>query len=148
MYPKPKSTSLVVETSTPSQQRIESDQSHVLISSELSESESERTPSMDTNVDKPERRGAIIISRIRSSTTMSDSLLKKLANIEITPKKRKSVAPCRSLLKKRAHSRRKNRVIIVDNKAMNTPSRESSSCCVQVESQAPIDGVRQGYDSG
>ena len=85
---------------------------------------------MDT-VDKSERRGAIIISS--KNSLMSDSVLQQLASIEIMPTKRKSVSSYRTLLKKRAHSRRKNRVVIVDNKVMKNLSCETSSGVVQVE---------------
>mmetsp|Transcript_5094 Transcript_5094/g.7599 ORF Transcript_5094/g.7599 Transcript_5094/m.7599 type:complete len:141 (-) Transcript_5094:74-496(-) len=128
-----------IETSLPSQQRLELKLSHELLNSELPE----RTPGMDTVVDKPERRGAIIISSNRSSSssedsTMSDSIVKQLANMDITSQKRKNVSSYRTLLKKRAHSRRKNRVVIVDSKVMKNLSCESSSCCkssscVQIE---------------
>jgi hypothetical protein len=86
---------------------------------------------MDT-ADKSERRGDTIISS--KNSLMSDSVLQQLANIEITPKKRKSVSSYRSLLKKRAHSRRKNRVVIVDNKVLkNLNCETTSSGVVQVE---------------
>lgn len=115
-------------TSLPSQQRLERKQSQKLVNAGWPEFE--RTPSMDT-VDKSERRGAIIISS--KNSLMSDSVLQQLASIEITPKKRKSVSSYRTLLKKRAHSRRKNRVVIVDNKVMKNLSCETSSGVVQVE---------------
>jgi len=126
-----------IETSLPSQQRLELKLSHELLNSELPE----RTPRMDTVVDKPERRGAIIISSNSSSSedsTMSDSIVKQLANMDITSQKRKNVSSYRTLLKKRAHSRRKNRVVIIDSKVTKNLSCESSSCCesfscVQVE---------------
>mmetsp|Transcript_20848 Transcript_20848/g.35605 ORF Transcript_20848/g.35605 Transcript_20848/m.35605 type:complete len:142 (+) Transcript_20848:196-621(+) len=129
-----------IETSLPSQQRLELKLSHELLNSELPE----RTPRMDTVVDKPERRGAIIISSNRSinssseDSTMSDSIVKQLANMDITSQKRKNVSSYRTLLKKRAHSRRKNRVVIIDSKVTKNLSCESSSCCesfscVQVE---------------
>mmetsp|Transcript_10699 Transcript_10699/g.16132 ORF Transcript_10699/g.16132 Transcript_10699/m.16132 type:complete len:135 (-) Transcript_10699:128-532(-) len=124
-----------IETSLPSQQRLELKLSHELLNSELPE----RRPSMDTVVNKPERRGAIIMRRnssINSSSSedsaMSDSILKQLANMDITTQKRKNVSSYRTLLKKRAHSRRKNRVVIIDSKVMKNLSCESSSC-VQVE---------------
>eukprot|EP00984_Skeletonema_dohrnii_P014441 scaffold6063_cov97-Skeletonema_dohrnii-CCMP3373.AAC.5 len=91
-----------IETSLPSQQRLELKLSHELLNSELPE----RRPSMDTVVNKPERRGAIIMRRnssINSSSSedsaMSDSILKQLANMDITTQKRKNVSSYRTLLR-------------------------------------------------
>lgn len=112
-----------IYTSLPSQQRLELKNIHTLVNDKWPVFER-----MPDAVDKPERRGAIIISKSSSvSNTMSDSLLKKLASIEITPTKRKSAPSYRTLLKKRAHSRRKNRVVIIDDKVVKNLSCEISS---------------------
>ena len=133
-----------IATSLPSQQQLEL-KSHELSNSELSESE--RTPSLET-IDKPARRGATTVSSSSSvNSTTSDSILKKLASIDITPKKRKCVSSYRTLLKERTHSRRKNRMIIVDNKVIKNLSCESSSC-VQAEPLELLNRYRNGHSSG
>eukprot|EP00986_Skeletonema_menzelii_P007215 scaffold2824_cov142-Skeletonema_menzelii.AAC.4 len=111
-----------IYTSLPSQQRLELKNIHTLVNDKWPVIER-----MPDAVDKPERRGAIIISKSSMSNTMSDSILKKLASIEITPTKRKSAPSYRTLLKKRAHSRRKNRVVIIDDKVVKNLSCEISS---------------------
>jgi hypothetical protein len=88
----------------------------------------ETAPSMDTTA---ERRGAILISGGKNNIITADSLLKQLATMDITSQNQRKVSSYRTLLKKRAHSRRKNRVAIFDNKIMRTLSRDSS--CIQVE---------------
>lgn len=112
-----------------SQQSLEMKPKHTLVNADWPEI----APSMDT-INKPVRRGAIFISSGENNIVTADSLLKQLATMDIAPKKQRKVSSYRTLLKKRAHSRRKNRVAIFDNKIMRTLS--SDSFCVHVE---PLD---------
>jgi len=78
------------------------------------------------------RRRAIVISGGENNVIMVNSLMEQLATMDITTQKQSKMSSYRTLLKKRAHSRRKNRVAIFDNKIMRTPGSDSSSC-IQVE---------------
>lgn len=140
-----------VENSSPCERQFELKHSHTHGNAESAKSEFERTPSMDI-VYKAERRGAIIISSSKNSA-MSDSIVKQLASMEITPKKRKSIPSYRTLMKKRAHSRRKNRVIIVENKVMKTMSPPPAAAkppplAFKLNHLRSNDGDRQGDGSG
>ncbi len=131
-------------TSVTPQQQLEL-KGHERVNSELSEA-SEMTASSETTVDKPAQRGAVTVRSRRSNvnSTTSDSIVNQLARIDITPKKRKGVSSYRKLLKERAHSRRKNRMVIIDNKVIKNPSCESTSC-VQAETLELLSGDRHGH---
>ena len=123
-----RSTSIYTSLRSQQRQRLELKLSRTLLVNDEWPVLLERLP--DT-VDKTDQRGTTIISSKKNST-ISDSILKQLASMELTTKKQESVSPYRTLLKKRALARRKNRVVVVDNKVVKSLSCEISSC-VQVE---------------
>lgn len=131
-------------TSVQSQQQRLELTSHERVNSDLSES-SEMTASSET-FDKPAQRGAVTVSSRSVNSTTSDSIVNQLARIDITPKKRKCVSSYRTLLKQRAHSRRKNRMVIIDNKVIKNPSCESASS-VQAEPLELLHRDRHGNSS-
>ncbi len=120
---------------------------HERVKSDLSEA-SGMTASSERTADKRAQRGAATARSSRSNvnSTLSDSIVNQLARIDITPKKRKGVSPYRKLLKERAHSRRKNRMVIIDNKVIKNPNCESSSC-VQAEPLELLNRDRHGHSS-
>lgn len=133
----------ILTSVTPQQQQLEF-KSHERANSDLSSS-SEMTPSSEP-VDKPAQRGAVTVSSSSANSLTSDSIVKQLARIDITPKKRKFVSSYRKLLKERAHSRRKNRMVIIDNKVIKNPSCDSSSC-VQAEPLELLNRDRHEHSS-
>ena len=111
-----------------SQTRIDLEFEHTLANAEWPEI----TPCVDT-VNKPVRRGAIFINSNSIRNPAAESILKQLANMDITPK-RSSISSYRTLLKKRAHSRRKDRVALVANKVMKDQSRDGLFSCTDLSS--------------